>query len=651
MICRSLGHIRFMFMSNDSEMQKPISLQLRAKRLVQIASLIMVSLTAACAIHAVKQNWTVVVILAFGITMMGVCLLLNRRGHTDGANLLLLYSITAATSALIWWGEGLNDAALLAYPAILIMASLLAQRRTFLALLTIMLAFLVVVCLATGVYGVRVDEPKNFWLDHLRDTSLVLLVSACIVWIIINDLHQALVSLRVKLNQLGESQKHLTYLSQHDDLTGLANRFTGRDRIEQAINQANRHRLRVAVLFVDVDNFKTINDALGHTAGDDILKQIAARLSQSVRKSDIVIRHGGDEFVIGLIDMLDAQDISTTASTILEALAPHFKVKETELSVSCSIGIALYPDDGNDYEALLRLSDVAMYQAKESGRNAFCFFNATMNANSQQNLLLVSELHNALAGDEFVLHYQPVIDLNSGRLVGAEALVRWQHPIKGLVPPGDFIPAAEKSGVIMGLGKWVLNEACRQMVAWQAEGLGDFVMSVNLSPVQFRRGNIADVVQEALEHSGLPARFLELEITESTLIQDSLSFMESLQQLKVLGVNISIDDFGTGYSNLSYLQRFAVNKLKIDRSFVLRLQQGPQELAIVKAIIQMAKSLNLSTAAEGIEEHAVRQTLKELGCDTGQGYLFARPQPAESFRLLISSQHKFTASDDKSVLF
>lgn len=428
------------------------------------------------------------------------------------------------------------------------------------------------------------------------------------MWTLVNDLQGTLLSLREQLRKVTESQKQLAYLAQHDALTGLPNRAMGREHIQQAMVNATRRKTRVALLFVDLDNFKSVNDSLGHAAGDLFLKQVAGRLAAVVRKSDIVERHGGDEFVIGLTDVVDVEDVSQAAGKVLASMAVPMVIHDTEVSTSCSIGIAIFPDDGADYESLLREADIAMYQAKEDGRNTYRFFDPAMQASIQSSVLLLSNLRMGLARNEFVLHYQPVVDLATGALVGAEALVRWQHTPQALVPPGDFIPAAEKSGLIVELGAWVLGEACRQMVAWQAAGHGHFVMAVNLSPMQFRRGKIEAVVGAALQHSGLNPACLE-----------------------PLGVKISIDDFGTGYSNLSYLQRFAVDKLKIDQSFVKRLQQGPQDRAIVTAIIQMAKSLNLSTTAEGIEDDATRQILLDLGCLQGQGYFFARPVHADAF--------------------
>jgi len=587
--------------------------------------------SVALVAYFLKDRWDISLAMSCNILMMLFARRLSQQGRTELASVILLGSVTVAVSTLMWISGGLHDIAMLTYPVILTMAGLLVSRRYFFLLLGFMLAFVVVLTLATEVLGWRTDRDPSAGLDLARDALLILVASGFSVWVIVNDLNTSQSKLLVQIERFHESQKHLTYLSQHDSLTGLSNRSMGRDRIVQAITQAERDRTRVALLFVDLDNFKAINDTLGHGIGDDYLRQIANRLNQAVRKSDVVSRHGGDEFIVGITDVGDVQDVSTIATSVMERLSLPYVTKAHEIASSCSIGIALYPDDGPDYEALLRLADIAMYQAKESGRNTYRFYDAEMNADMQQNLLLVTALRSAIARKEFVLHYQPVMDMSSGAMVGAEALVRWQHPVNGLVSPAVFIPAAEKSGLIVELGEWVLTEACRQLVEWRSSGCAEFVMAVNLSPVQFRRGNIETVVRTALQSTGLPAQCLELEITESTLVQDTEKFMVSLQALKSLGVRISIDDFGTGYSNLSYLQRFAVDKLKVDQSFVKHLLRGPQDRALVQAIIQMAKSLNLRTTAEGIEDAEVRQELESLGCDQGQGYFYARPLPVEEF--------------------
>jgi diguanylate cyclase (GGDEF)-like protein len=618
-------------MSAADPLEEEDTQALRTRRLFQIANLAIAALAIAALAYAFSAKWNTVSVLLGGIVLMAVCRWLSRRGQTDLGNLVLLVSVTVMMSILMWLSQGLRDAAFLTFPVILIMAGLLVQARQFFAILLSMLVYMAFLTLATTRWGLRVDGGKNSPLDLLRDSSLILGVSGIAIWIIVNDLRGALERVRVQIARARESQTRLTYLSQHDELTGLPNRNLGRDRIEQAIVQAQRHQSRVALLFVDLDNFKEVNDTLGHAAGDEFLIEIAQRLQDAVRKSDVVCRHGGDEFVIGISEVAHAGDAASAADKIMARLNQTIRLKGAELAATCSIGIALYPEDARDYEGLLRRADIAMYQAKESGRNDCRFFDEAMNANIQESLQLNSQMRTGLARNEFVLHFQPVISLDGGALVGAEALIRWQHPVRGLMPPGLFISAAEKSGFIVELGEWVVQEACRQMAAWQAQGLPRFVLAVNLSPVQFRRGDIVPMVADALQRSGLEPQLLELEITESTLIQDADKFLVMLQGLKGLGVRLSIDDFGTGYSNLVYLQRFNVDKLKIDQSFVRSLVRGGQDQAIVSAIIQMARSLNLSTTAEGIEEASIQQLLQSLGCDCGQGYLIARPLSAVDF--------------------
>ena len=616
---------------NEPAAQDPDSIaQLRARRLRQISGLVFAGLSLATTSYVLDRNWSIVWLLLPGMGLMLLCLWLSHRGRTDIANLLFLFSLTSVVCALTWVSEGIKDVALLSFPALLIMAGLLVPTRVFFVLLGSMVAYLVFLTVATEVLHWRSTGYVSPPHEQLRDVLTILVVSGLAIWLILSDLQKALASLQLQILRYRESQEQLTYLSQHDGLTGLANRSLGRERLERAIAMARRQDRRVAVLFVDLDNFKVINDSLGHAAGDDFLKQVAARLNQTLRKADVVARHGGDEFVIGLSEAGQADDVARVAAGLLARMEEPFTLKDTEVSTSCSIGIALFPDDGGDYETLMRQADVAMYRAKESGRNAFRFFDAGMQADLQHNLQLVASLRIALAREEFVLHYQPVFDLHTGGLVGAEALIRWQHPEQGLLMPGHFIAAAEKAGVIVEMGEWVLLQACQQAAQWQRAG-APLVLAVNLSPVQFRRGNVEQVVEEALRRSGLPGHCLELEITESTLIEDTERFVVSLQRLKALGVSIAIDDFGTGYSNLGYLQRFAVHKLKIDQSFVKGMLDSEPQHAMVAAIVQMAKGLRLVSHAEGIEEERIRDALRALGCEQGQGYWFARPEPADAF--------------------
>ena len=612
--------------------------QWRAKRLSQISILVAFALLVASVAHVIDGRWDIVVCLFSGVFSMMLCHMLNHHGHAPSANSLMLWSLTTVSASLMWMGQGLRSTDILFFPVILIVAGMLVQVRQFVALLLTMVAFVVFITLATQMFGMRPQQVIPHTYDIMSDVLLVLVVGGYGVWVLVNDLQSVLGRLTEQVGLLGQAQQDVVHVSMHDALTGLPNRSFGRELVERALLEAQRRKLKVALIFVDLDHFKSINDSLGHTAGDDFLKQVSTRLQAAVRKSDTVMRHGGDEFIIAMIDVADVKDVSKVANGILTSMTQPFKLAGIEVAATCSIGVSIYPDDGIDFETLMRQVDMAVFQAKEAGRNTVRFFDKEMQDSLQTNLLLIASIRVALVRREFVLHYQPVIDLSTGKLVGAEALIRWQHPEKGLLAPYFFITAAEKSGLIVEMGEWVLREACRQVAYWIAKGCEPFVISVNLSPVQFRRGNIEEMVESALLESELPPSCLELEITESTLVQDVDKFMLSLQRIKAMGIKISIDDFGTGYSNLSYLQRFEVDKLKIDRSFVMQIMKGPQERALVAAIIQMAKSLNLKTNAEGIEEDDVRQELLALGCDLGQGYFFDRPLAPEKFERLIFAQ-------------
>ena len=427
------------------------------------------------------------------------------------------------------------------------------------------------------------------------------------------------------------SAQRIAFLARHDALTGLPNRLVAEERVVQAIGQADRTQSKVALLLLDLDNFKRINDSLGHAAGDAVLKAVAERLREFARDTDLVSRHGGDEFLITLPQVADADAARAAAERLIESFASPCMVHGDGVSAMFSLGISLYPDDGRDFATLLKNADMAMYQAKAAGRNGYRFFNAQMNAQADDHLRLLAGLRRAIERQELVVHYQPQIELASGRVVGAEALVRWQHPELGLVPPGRFIPIAEESGLIVPIGEWVLREACRQTVRWQqATGL-PLTVAVNLSAVQFRRGNVEQTVLDALNESALAPECLELELTESLLIDNVDTVLATLRRLQQTGVKLSLDDFGTGYSSLSYLKRFAFDKLKIDQSFIRHMADNAESLSIVRAILRMARALGLATIAEGVENEAALECLLALRCDEAQGYLFARPLPPAQF--------------------
>ena len=446
-----------------------------------------------------------------------------------------------------------------------------------------------------------------------------------------NDLAFGIQTLRARIEH-DEIGKQLEFQANHDTLTRLPNRLLLHDRFERAMAQAKRENSEVAVLFLDLDNFKQVNDTLGHELGDRLLINVVERLQNCIRETDTISRQGGDEFVILLTDIKDLGTIEAIAQNIIEAFADPFDVSGNALIVSFSIGISVFPLDGTDFNSLLKHADTALYQAKDAGRNAYRFFLQQMNQDELEHMHLQGELRSALKNQEFVLHFQPQIDVNSRCIVGAEALVRWQHPDRGLIPPGKFIPLAERSGLIIPMGEWILNEACRQAQFWQTtHQLHSISVAVNLSALQFKRGNILDTVKNALDKSGLPANQLELELTESILLQDMEVVMRTLAGLKELGVKLSIDDFGTGYSSLSYLKRLAVHKLKVDQSFVRDMQEDTDDAAIVKAIIQLGHTLQLTVIAEGVENEAQLAILKKYGCDETQGYLFSHPLPVDKF--------------------
>ncbi|MGN5352636.1 putative bifunctional diguanylate cyclase/phosphodiesterase [Ralstonia sp. L16] len=430
-------------------------------------------------------------------------------------------------------------------------------------------------------------------------------------------------------NSLAAANKELAYLALHDNLTKLSNRVLLEDRLTQAIRTAEREKRRFALMFMDLDGFKAVNDVYGHHVGDLLLIDVAQRIGARVRQQDTVARVGGDEFVV-LAYVDDPEDAGTLAGALLEVVREPFMAGGHELRVSTSIGIAIYPGDGGNQHDLLTNADAAMYHAKGLGRNAYSFFEPSMNADVHQQLQLVQDLRRAVERHELVLHYQPKFNAPNGPIMGVEALVRWQHPQRGLVPADEFIPLAEKTGLIVPLGAWVLDEACRQMAQWHREGRTGWTVAVNLSALQFGHVALIDTVRDTLARHALDPRSLTLEITESTAMRDVDASLQILQQLDAMGVRISIDDFGTGYSSLLYLKRLPASELKIDRGFVRDLAHDTEDAAIVSAIVALGQTLNLRIVAEGVETAEQQAFLTRLGCHSLQGYLLGRPMTAES---------------------
>jgi diguanylate cyclase (GGDEF)-like protein len=438
--------------------------------------------------------------------------------------------------------------------------------------------------------------------------------------------------------KLAEDRIH--FMANHDALTGLPNRTLLDDRLSQALHYAQRYDRWVTVVFVDLDNFKFINDSLGHNAGDELLKTLAKRMVDRVRATDTVVRIGGDEFVIVLFDQpKNADVISEIVQELQSAIAEPVRLEGHDFRVTSSLGVATYPNDGADADTLLANADAAMYRAKEVGRDNFQFYTPELNTKVHGKFLLQEELRNAVARFEFVLHYQPQVDLRTGRIFAVEALVRWNHPKLGTVPPIEFIPLAEETGLIVPIGDWVLHEACRQNRAWHDAGLPLVTVCVNVSARQFRERNLVSRVAGALKQSGLEAKYLELELTESLIMQDIELAVATMKELQGLGVQLSIDDFGTGYSSLSALKTFPVARLKIDKSFIDGLPTNENDKSVASAVISLGQKLNLRVIAEGVETDAQAAFLRENNCDEMQGYLFSRPVPAQDIEALLKAAH------------
>lgn len=446
------------------------------------------------------------------------------------------------------------------------------------------------------------------------------------------------VIIHMNITERKQAEQIIHHLAYHDPLTGLPNRVLFNDHLALELAHAQRNKRMLAVIFLDLDRFKTINDTLGHAMGDQLLQEVAKRLRSCLREGDTVARLGGDEFMLLLPGITHGEDVAKIARRILEVLKPPFNLEGRELHISSSLGISLYPSDGRNAETLIKNADAAMYRTKEQGRGTYQFYTPSMNAKAFERLILENDLRRALERQEFVVYYQPQVSLHTGQIVGVEALVRWQHPDRGIIPPMEFIPLAEETGLIVPLGDWVFRVACAQHRTWQEAGFPPLRIAVNLSAHRFKqKGLIRDVVR-ILQETGLDPGYLELELTESHLMENVESTISLLHELKALGIHLSIDDFGTGYSSLSYLKRFPIDTLKIDRSFVLDITHNPDDAAIALAIIAMAHSLGLKVTAEGVETKEQLEFLRAHQCDTMQGYYFSRPVPAEVITQLLQEK-------------
>lgn len=567
-------------------------------------------------------------ILIFG-SLISVYTLV-KVGKADAAASALFTLLIVAVSILMWRFGGLKDENLLAYPPLLIFAAVLGNPRLFICLASYAILSIIVIAVAT-IKGWRVDVPQDNHILAAVNLTIILSLVIYYAWLLSYDLRQALTELSAENKRTLDSKSEIQKLLHHDSLTNLPNRILAREQFLRARAFSIRNNKLVGLMFLDLDNFKVINDSFGHQFGDKVLVRISSRLRATLRESDSVCRQGGDEFLVIAGEVESEEQIAIIAAKLLAEIRRPIQLDETTVIVTASIGIAVVPNDGEDFDAICRSSDMAMYAAKEKGRNDYRFFSTNMEEQAERSLHLLSDMRSAIALEQFELYYQPKIDLTSDTIIGAEALIRWDHPTRGSIPPLDFIPLAERSGVIVELSDWVVEAACRECKRWHDDGYTQMNVAVNVSPVQLKREGMAGRIERALINSGLPATCLELELTESMLIDDSDVVKDTLTELRHLGAKLSIDDFGTGYSNLSYLKRFDVNVLKIDQSFIGNVATSSQDLALVRAIIQMSAGLNLQTVAEGIESAEVAYAVKGMNCDIGQGYYWSKPLPADKF--------------------
>lgn len=482
--------------------------------------------------------------------------------------------------------------------------------------------------------------PNGLHTDGLDKLVLITSLAVLGITLLTSVLDARMAARTAQLSHsLKEANRELTQLALHDNLTGLPNRILLADRIDQAMHKADVQGGMFALMFLDLDGFKPVNDAFGHHVGDQLLRAVAVRLRENFHRHDTLARIGGDEFVL-LVELNEGEEAVSVASRQVSLVSKPFSVQEHDLQVTVSIGISLYPGNGLTQQELLMNADAAMYHAKNAGKNGYSFFDASMNTNARNKLQLLQDLRLALRDGQFCLHYQPKFSADTGRPIGAEALVRWNHPQLGLLMPDKFIGLAEKTGLIIPIGEWVMGEACRQMKRWYDAGNTGWRIAVNLSALQFSHVELVETVADALATHGLPANCLTLEITETTAMSDADASMNVLQKLSDMGVDLSIDDFGTGYSSLMYLKRLPANELKIDRGFVRDLEHDSDDAAIVSAIVALGQALNLRIVAEGVETATQQSFLTRLGCDSLQGYLLGHPLPAERFMADIEAARR-----------
>lgn len=608
-----------------------------SKRTNQINWLILIAVSGNLIIDIARKAWISSSLL--GITvffLIGIFQLIKKRKQKLAAE-ILISGLTILVFSVIWFtGGGLYDLALLAVPSILIFSAILRALNIF----KMVFFFSIANILLIGIFEDLGFVSFNISIHGTTRAVAILfifVVTGIALLTLAKDYRELMQKLKDEIQNVNKTKDDLEYQAHHDPLTLLPNRALARDRFEHAKRLLIRQKSsnHILLIYIDLDDFKIINDSLGHEAGDRYLQTISQRLCQSVRDCDTVCRLGGDEFLIIIEGIKDDQETSNIAQNILATLLKPVKLEDKDISSGGSMGISSYPKDATEYDELVQKADIAMYRSKESGRNTFHYFNESMNQMVEDRINLLEDLKEALDKGQFFLAYQPIVDIKNNKIIGAEALIRWNHPERGLIPPFKFIPAAEKSGFIIELGTWILQQACRDLYFIQTNVNPSFNLAINVSSVQLQRNNFNQTVEEAMKDYLFTPGSLEIELTESGLITDSKEFQNSLEFLHAKNINLAIDDFGTGYSNLSYLKRIKAYKLKIDMSFVQGLHNDSENQSIVQTIQSLSEGLHLKSVAEGIETQEELEVIKRIGVNLGQGYLWSKPLPINDFMKLL----------------